>query len=150
MSSSSALSTFFGTCYDWGNVGWMNEHRKPAPKGAKAERGSLGTVGWGGRSHLTRGLPSRLEKGEHQESKLDCYACAPQVVLFFFLNFNFNFLAPAGRAHSSPASCLPEMLASCQHLCLWKEGSPRNSRQAPVYHPFKLSRWLVFFLVPNH
>ena len=69
----------------------------------------------------------------------------------FSLNFNFNFLAPAGRAHSSPASCLPEMLASCQQLCLWKEGSPRSSRRTTEYHSFKLSWELVFFfLTSNH
>ena len=59
---------------------------------------------------------------------------------FFPLNFNFNFLAPAARPHSSPASCLPEILAGRQQLCLWKEVSLRHSRQATEYHhSFKVS-----------
>lgn len=86
------------------------------------------------------GLPSGLRKEEeHQNQGLIVMHVHLTLFYFFFLNFNFNFLAPAGRAHSSPASCLPEMLASCQHLCLWKEGSPRYSGQTAVYHSFKLS-----------
>jgi hypothetical protein len=81
-------------------------------------------VEWGRRRLLNAKLPEGLKnKGEHQKPRsFDCYACVPQG--FFPFHFNFNFLAPAGRAYAFPASCLPEMLASCQQLCLRKVGSP--------------------------
>lgn len=140
MSSSSALSTFLGIHYDSRNVASNEWTQKNYKKEIKTwRRIAWGwALGWGGRSCLTLRLPSGLKKGEHQDSRLDFYACVPQVV-FSPLNFNFNSLAPAGRAHSSPANCLPAMLASCQQLCLWKEGSPGFPKQATEYHSFKLS-----------